>query len=96
MKNPNNIILATYLGAKPNKNGEYEMYGIIDSIVDGVDEKHFFYPDEMLFDEDYNWIMAVVHKIRDEYINWEPLCNVSLYSNINEIYNEVVEAVKIL
>jgi hypothetical protein len=39
-------------------------------------------------------LMPVIHRMRDIEFDHEPLCNVSLYSNIDEVYKEVVEAVK--
>lgn len=59
----NKRILAEFLGATETFQGEYEMYGIIPSIEDGVDEQHYFWPSEMPFDTDWNWIMAVVDEI---------------------------------
>lgn len=43
---------------------EYELYGIIEAINDGENEKHFFEPKDMLFDSDWNWIMEVVGEIQ--------------------------------
>ena len=63
MKTENNKIIAEFLGATANKGGEYEMYGIIQSIDDGEKEKHYFFGSEMLFDTDWNWLMEVVEKI---------------------------------
>lgn len=62
----NNKLIAEFMGAKPMYFGaskEYEMYGRIQSIIDGVDEKHFFAEEEMLFSTDWNWLMEVVEKI---------------------------------
>ena len=61
-----NKLIAEFLGAKPISLGasvEYEMYGIIECIKDGVNEKHFFIPDEMEFKESWDWLMPVVEKI---------------------------------
>ena len=61
-----NKLIAEFLGAKPISLGasvEYEMYGIIECIKDGVNEKHFFIPDEMEFKESWDWLMPVVRKI---------------------------------
>ena len=65
----NNKIIAEFLGANPFKefvNKEiysYEMYGIIESIVEDEHSKQFYLPEEMLFDTDWNWLMEVVEKI---------------------------------
>lgn len=59
-----NRVFAKFLGATyAPESDEFEMYGIIDTIEDGENEKHFFKPSEMPFDTDYNWIMAVCNKI---------------------------------
>lgn len=59
-----NRAFAKFLGATyAPESDEFEMYGIIDTIEDGENEKHFFKPSEMPFDTDYNWIMAVCNKI---------------------------------
>jgi hypothetical protein len=57
---------AEFLGVRPQHFGpsvEYEMYSVIESIVDGPDEKHFFMVEEMLFHSDWNWIMVMVEGI---------------------------------
>jgi len=56
-------LIAEFLGAKCVHNVDYELYGIIDSIQDGVAEQHFFPAEEMLFHSDWNWLMAVVDKV---------------------------------
>lgn len=59
---------AEFIGAKPQQFGaskEYELYGFIESIEDGGDEKHFFATEEMKFHSDWNWIMEVVDKIEE-------------------------------
>lgn len=64
-----NELIAKFMGANPfrqyaeGETMEYEMYGVIPSIEDGPDEKHFFTPEQMKFSEDWNWLMAVVDKI---------------------------------
>ena len=56
----NNRLLAEFLGATETFQGAYEMYGVIPSIEDGLDEQHYFWPSEMPFDADWSWIMEVV------------------------------------
>ena len=67
-----NRIIADFIGAvqvyKPYVNTddmEYDMYGVIPTIEDGENEKHYFLPQEMLFDTDWNWLMVVVEKIEN-------------------------------
>ena len=60
----NNKIIAEFMGVKESQyKNEYEMYSVIECIEDGENEKHFFKPDEMLFNSDWNWLMEVVEKI---------------------------------
>ena len=61
----NNKLIAEFMGAKPNKGGEYEMYGIIQNIEDGENEQHLFFSSEMKFHTDWNWLMEVVEKIEN-------------------------------
>jgi hypothetical protein len=58
-----NKLIAEFLGIQPVYADEYEMYQVIQAIKDGEDEKHFFTPQEMLFDSDWSWIMEVVDEI---------------------------------
>ncbi len=69
MKNDNKLI-AEFMGAKPLVLGgstEYEMYGVLDCIEDGENEKHYFIDDEMRFHESWDWLMPVVEKIERQY-----------------------------
>lgn len=61
-----NRLLAEYLGAKQNANGEYEMYGFIEDITDSPTEQHFFKPEDMRFHCSYDWLMDIVHRIEGE------------------------------
>lgn len=63
MNTENKKSIAEFLGAREVYDGEFEMYGIIEVINDGEDEQHFFKPDEMPFDSDWNWLMEVVERI---------------------------------
>ena len=65
-----NKLIAEFMGAKPivlGNSTEYEMYGILECINDGVDEKHFFIDDEMEFHECWKWLMPVVEKIEEQH-----------------------------
>ena len=82
MKNDNKLI-AEFMGAKPLVLGgstEYEMYGVLDCIEDGENEKHYFIDDEMRFHESWDWLMPVVEKIESlgyEFTIVENRCKVS-------------------
>ena len=62
-----NKLIAEFMGANPTKESTnvyaYEMYGIIDTIEDGVNEQHFFLSSEMKFHSSWDWLMPVVDKI---------------------------------
>lgn len=84
VKNINDVKreFAKFLGATyAPESDEFEMYGIIESIEDGEDEKHFFTPEQMPFEFDYNWLMALTEKI--ESLGFEVFIN-GLYCNITE------------
>lgn len=87
---PNNKLIAEFMGATQNKEMEYEMYGIIQTIKDEPTSKHFFFENEMLFDTDWNWLMEVVGKIEnlgyDVTINYN-ICTIT--NGENEFQNEV-------
>jgi len=89
-----NKLIAEFMGAKPFVLGgstEYEMYGVLDCIEDGANEKHYFIDDEMRFHESWDWLKPVVDEI--EQVNEgvpEQMLHVSLYSTIDEVYEAVV------
>ena len=66
-----NKLIAEFMGANPFRESvnedvlSYEMYGLIESIEDGVYEKHFFLPSEMKFHKSGSWLKPVVDKIED-------------------------------
>ena len=69
----NNKLIAEFMGAKPLVLGgstEYEMYGVLDCIEDGENEKHYFIDDEMRFHESWDWLMSVVKKINSSTDEW--------------------------
>ena len=94
-----NKLIAEFMGVKPTILGDeitYEMYGIIDCIEDGVDEQHFFLEEELMFHTSWDWLKDVVDEI--EQVNEgvpEQMMDVSLYSTIDEVYEAVVEFIKI-
>ena len=90
----NNKLIAEFMGAKPLVLGgstEYEMYGVLDCIEDGANEKHYFIDDEMRFHESWDWLMPVIIKMAD--IREDT--HYKLYKTIDEAYEEVVEFIKI-
>ena len=94
----NNKLIAEFMGVKPLVLGgsiEYEMYGVLDCIEDGVNEKHYFIDDEMRFHESWDWLIPVVNKIEIENEGVPlQLLDCSLYSEIDEVYQAVVEFIK--
>jgi hypothetical protein len=93
-----NKIIAEFMGAKPLVLGgstEYEMYGVIDCIEDGVNEKHYFIDDEMRFHSSWDWLKKVVDEIemRCQGVPQE-LLHLSLFSPRQEVYKAVVEFIK--
>ena len=99
----NNKLIAEFMGAIPIYLGaskEYEMYGIIDCIEDGVDEKHFFIEDEMMFLSSWDWLMPVIATIYDSShadVNNNLIGDIThalLDVNIEVTYEAVVEFIK--
>ena len=91
----NNKIIAEFMGAKEiitetthRIYKEFEMYGIIESIEDREDIKHFYQPEEMLFNSDWNWLMEVVEKIEQTTIK-------ETYGQFNEKESNAIVSVVI-
>lgn len=114
MNTENNKIIAEFMGAKEiitetthRIYKEFEMYGIIESIEDREDTKHFYQPEEMLFNSDWNWLMEVVEKIeKTRRSKWSKYtfacvkisslgCQIIFYGNREEIISDVVRPYKI-
>ena len=104
----NNKLIAEFLRANKQPDRidadvyEYEMYGIIECIEDGEDEKHFYHPEEMLF-HTWNWLMPVVEKIsqmEDDdfdmqiYNRYEYVIKLPITVSREAIYKAVVEFIK--
>ena len=106
----NNKIIAEFMGVKESQyKNEYEMYSVIECIEDEENEKHFFKPDEMLFNSDWNWLMEVVEKIEsigftfETKKNWARITrkgeNIILRweedkTKIEAVYNACIEFIK--
>ena len=91
----NNKIIAEFMGAKEiitetthRIYKEFEMYGIIESIEDREDIKHFYQPEEMLFNSDWNWLMEVVEKIEETEIENNILMLESIGNEAKFIYDD--------
>ena len=98
-----NKLIAEFMGAKPLVLGgstEYEMYGVLDCIEDGVDEKHYYIDDEMRFHESWDWLMPVHRKCMftpnfsgDDQLR-TLLIDAVIDADINRLYDAVVEFIK--
>ena len=54
-----------------------------------------FHPDDMQFNSSWDWLMPVVQKIEQDCEGVpQEMLNISLYSDINDVYNAVVEFIK--
>jgi len=96
-----NILIVEFIGVKPKQFGtskEYELYGVIESIEDGEDEKHFFTPEEMKFHSDWNWLMPAAKfclnydDSQDSY--WSNICEALGTCDIDSVYNAVGEFIE--
>jgi hypothetical protein len=102
----NNKLIAEFMGANPFREYvnedifSYELYGIIEVIDDGEHEKHFFLPEEMLFNEYWDWLMPAVKKCLiltcdNDWHEWDLSIAETLRSvHIKTVYEEVVEFIK--
>ena len=100
-----NKLIAEFMGVKPLVLGgstEYEMYGVLDCIEDGANEKHYFNDWEMRFHESWDWLMPVVEKIEGAGLDPHEMIDSSLRKNnqkrwrsIEDTYNVVVYLIKI-
>jgi len=97
----NNSLIAEFMGVKPLVLGgstEYEMYGVLDCIEDGANEKHYFIDDEMRFHESWDWLMPVVSKCREESneedSHWEAIYYSLEGCDINVTYHAVLGFIK--
>ena len=98
-----NELIAEFMGANPLVLGgstEYEMYGVLDCIEDGVDEKHYYIDDEMRFHESWDWLMPVHRKCMftpnfsgDDQLR-TLLIDAVIDADINRLYDAVVEFIK--
>ena len=89
-----NKLIAEFMGVKPLVLGgstEYEMYGVLDCIEDGANEKHYFIDDEMRFHESWDWLMPVVQKIEEQN---ELIGAHILSTDIDKTHKQVVRFIK--
>ena len=93
-----NKLIAEFMGAKPLVLGgstEYEMYGVLDCIEDGVDEKHYYIDDEMRFHESWDWLIPVVESCFERLdardTSADEIKRQLLVCNMSGVYDAVVE-----
>ena len=90
-----NKLIAEFMGAQNNNPyGEYELYGILEFINDGLNEQHFFPLKDMRFHESWDWLMPVVEKclteLNDEDNYYSMLHDALFTINIDEVYQSVI------
>jgi hypothetical protein len=111
----NNKLIAEFMGANPFRESvnedvlSYEMYGLVENIEDGLDEKHFFLPSEMKYHTSWDWLMPVIDKIESdgrygvEILKYgttirasktEIVADISFGDKIDHTYNAVVKFIK--
>ena len=96
-----NKLIAEFMGANPFRESvnedvlSYEMYGLIESIEDGVYEKHFFLPSEMKFHTSWDWLMPVIENI--DHLQYESVKGIEdalSTRHIGDTHKAVVEFLK--
>ena len=103
----NNKLIAEFMDANTFRESvnedvlSYEMYGLIENIEDGLDEKHFFLPSEMKYHQSWDWLMPVVKKCRidsrseyDEDVFWDAIQWSLEECSIENTYDAVVKFIK--
>ena len=72
----NNKLIAEFMGANPFRESEteysYEMWGLLECLEEGDHEKHFYLPNEMRFNESWDWLMPVVQKCYETEVVVQP------------------------
>ena len=107
----NNKLIAEFMGVKPLHMGgsvEYEIYGILDFIEDGIDEQHFFLEEELKFHSSWDWLMPVIDKISgiknwsiNATLDWLSASEFNIqqesdgFYTIEDVYLAVVEFIKL-
>lgn len=103
MKNSteNNRLIAEFMGVVPNNGGEFEMYGVIECIEDGMREKHFFFGNEMKFSTSWDWLIPAIAKFNktapSSLFKTKIMSEISSYALINEItfaYQKLIEGIQ--
>ena len=97
-----NKVIAEFMGANPFRESvnedvlSYEMYGLVENIEDGLNEKHFFLPSEMKYNTSWDWLMPVVDKcfqygeLHNSYRE-QIIASLSGVIDIEDTYKAVVE-----
>jgi len=105
-----NKLIAEFMGAvgTPKYNPtEWDVYitGCLDVDSDDENAQHFYTPDEMKYHTSWDWLMPVIHRIRDhvnvdmgfeEYDDWrENFKQIDPYNySLEQCYKAVVEFIK--
>ena len=100
----NNKLIAEFMGANPFRESEteysYEMWGLLECLEEGDHEKHFYLPNEMKFNESWDWLMPVHRKCMftpnfsgDDQLR-TLLIDAVIDADINRLYQAVVEFIK--
>jgi hypothetical protein len=93
-----NKLIAEFMGAKQAyipfvtpKDMDFHMYGVIECIEDGENEKTLFLPEEMEFDTSWDWLMPVVEKI--ESLGFDVFINTCV-CRITDVGQDVLEDIE--
>jgi len=94
-----NKLIAEFMGANPFRESvnedvlSYEMYGLVENIEDGLNEKHFFLPSEMKYNTSWDWLMPVINKCYQEHMS-KNIAEAVMNCDIDGAYKEVIEFIK--
>jgi hypothetical protein len=71
-----NEMIAKFMKATMDFDNEYDMFQVLPFIDNDEDTKHYYKPAEMLFESDWNWLMAAVRLLQD--VEIEPDNNINI------------------
>ena len=91
-----NKLIAEFMDANPFRESvnedvlSYEMYGLVENIEDGLNEKHFFLPSEMKYNTSWDWLMPVIDKCYQEHMS-KHIADAVMTCDKDKAYQAVIE-----
>ena len=84
-----NKLIAEFMGLPKEK------VGLKQEVIYGLNQDDWYTPDNLNYHLSWDWLMPVVQKIEQDCEGVpQEMLNISLYSDIKEVYNAVIEFIK--